>query len=86
MLDTTNIKVNAVSGTIVKNYAKSFFVRFQLGSMRSDSLLDTEARINGRSAVVIQVMCAGGHNEMIAEVMYKNDFDEMMEDSQKGWC
>ena len=81
----TNIKVNAVCGTLVKNYQKSFFVRFQLGSDFGEKLLDIYPAIRYcdryKPAVVIQCMCAGGKNgdEMIAEVMWKEDFDSMFE-------
>ena len=80
----TNIKVNAVSGTIVKNYKKSFFVRFQLGSPLGKNLLSNDSNMcdrysNRKDTVVIQCMCAGGENEMIAEVMWKEDFNAMFE-------
>ena len=81
----TNIKVNAVSGTLVKNYHKSFFVRFQLGSSFGERLLSVAPSIliysSNKPVVVIQCMCAGGEdgNEMIAEVMWKEDFDAMFE-------
>lgn len=87
--NSTNIKVNAVCGTLVKNYQKSFFVRFQLGSNFGDRLLSTEPRIykdyGDKPVVVIQCMCAGGKdgNEMIAEVMWKDEFDEMFEVSEE---
>lgn len=81
----TKINVNAVSGTLVKNYQKSFLVRFQLGSNFGDSLLSVNPCIMRKGVyqpvVVIQCMCAGGKagNEMIAEVMWKNDFDSLFE-------
>lgn len=80
-LSNTNIKVNAVSGTLVKNYQKSFFTRFQIDSPYSKSLLCDNPRIGNNKAVVIQCMCAGGKNgnEIIAEVMWKEDFDKMFE-------
>jgi hypothetical protein len=81
-ISNTNIKVNAVSGTLVKNYQKSFFTRFQIDSPYSKSLLCDNAKIADKKAVVIQCMCAGGKNgnEIIAEVMWKEDFDKMFED------
>lgn len=92
----TNINVNAVSGTLVKNYRKSFFVRFQLASNFGEQLLDINPTIydknydgkwgsHDRPAVVIQCMCAGGHsgNEMIAEVMWKDDFDKLFETEEE---
>lgn len=80
--NNTNIKVNAVSGTLVKNYQKSFFTRFQIESLYGDKLLSDNPKIRDKNAVVIQCMCAGGKNgnELIAEVMWKEDFDKMFED------
>lgn len=80
-VNNTNIKVNAVSGTLVKNYQKSFFTRFQINSPYSENLLCDNPKIKGKNAVVIQCMCAGGKNgnEIIAEVMWKEDFDKMFE-------
>lgn len=83
--NSTRINVNAVCGTLVKNYQKSFFVRFQLGSDFGEKLLDVNPSIRqygeNRQVVVIQCMCAGGKdgNEMIAEVMWKKDFDSLYE-------
>lgn len=79
--NNANIKINAVSGTITRNYQKSFFIRFQMGSQLSRELLCNDAKIGDRKAVVIQCMCAGGKNgdEIIAEVMWKDDFDTMFE-------
>lgn len=81
-LNNTNIKINAVSGTIVKNYRKSFFVRFQIGSEYAKKLLCEDPKIDSKKAVVIQCMLAGGKNanEIIAEVMWKDDFDKMFEE------
>ena len=82
--NNTRIKVNAVSGTIVKNYRDSFFVRFQLGSKLGEFLLSEESTVHNRSTVVIQCMCAGGNNrnEIIAEVMWKEDFDKLFEHAE----
>lgn len=83
--NSTRINVNAVCGTLVKNYQKSFFVRFQLGSNFGEKLLSVNPCIRqygeDRQAVVIQCMCAGGKdgNEMIAEVMWEKDFDSLFE-------
>ena len=83
--NNTRINVNAVCGTLVKNYQKSFFVRFQLGSNFGEKLLSINPSIRRQydevPVVVIQCMCAGGKdgNEMIAEVMWKKDFDSLFE-------
>ena len=75
-----SIKINAISGTIVKNYAKSFILRFGMRSIMSDMLF-TESpslKIYGKekSVVVLQVMLCG-EEELLAEVMWKSDFDEL---------
>ena len=85
----TNIKVNAVSGTIVKNFKESFFLRFEIGSRMECGLFDKEPKIKrkhekydyevDRPVVVIQSMVIGDRL-MLAEVMWKEDFDAMFED------
>ena len=85
----TNIKVNAVSGTMVKNFTKSFFLRFQIGSGMEDCLFSKEPKLKrgcGRDnfvpVVVIQSMIIG-EKLMLAEVMWKEDFDAMFEDGKE---
>lgn len=86
----TNIKVNAVSGTLVKNYRKSFFLRFAIGSTMEDCLFSKNPRLqnpNGfgtKEVVVIQSMIIADKT-MLAEVMWKDDFDEMF-DCYEGRC
>lgn len=75
-----SIKINAISGTIVKNYAKSFILRFHMKSPRADSLFceSPSLKIYGKekSVVVLQVMLCG-EQELLAEVMWESDFDEL---------
>lgn len=88
----TNIKVNAVSGTMVKNFAKSFFLRFEIGSRMENKLFDKEPKLQrkhedydfdvDRPVVVIQSMIIGD-KLMLAEVMWKEDFDAMFEDGKE---
>lgn len=88
----TNIKVNAVSGTIVKNYKDSFFLRFAIGSPMEEKLFDRKPRlkrtVEGYSyeqdypVVVIQSMIIG-EKLMLAEVMWKEDFDAMFDDGKE---
>lgn len=40
--NSTNIKVNAVSGGIVKNHKESYFLRFNLKGELANTLLSTE--------------------------------------------
>jgi hypothetical protein len=89
MLNTyNNIKVNAVSGTILKNFKESFFLKFKSGDSLSYELLSREPKLlkyssssNKYPVVVIQLMIIG-ENSFIAEVMWKEDFDSMFKDNK----
>ena len=78
---STKIKINAVGGTLVKNYTKSFFVRFHMNSDYARQLLCEHPHISDYNrysqtpVVVLQVMLCGD-KELMAEVMYKDDFDK----------
>lgn len=78
--NNTNIKVNAVSGTIVKNFKESFFVRTKYDSRLFASHPEAYDENIGRykPAVVIQSMIIGD-GIMLSEVMWKSDFDKMFE-------
>lgn len=75
-----SIKINAISGTIVKNYAKSFILRFHMKSQIADNLFSKNPYLKlygkEKSVVVLQVMLCG-EQELLAEVMWKSDFDEL---------
>ncbi len=82
MLDVNNsqsVNINAVSGTIVKNYRKSFFVRFHIKSRMSDQLFSTNPTLSrgGNRVEVLQVMLCGD-GECIAEVMWSDDFENTL--------
>lgn len=75
-----SIKINAVSGTLTKNYKDSFIVRFHMNSKMAEQILSYNPYIYKKGlekpVVVLQVMlCAD--NELIAEVMWKSDFDNV---------
>lgn len=78
-----SIQINAVSGTLVKNYKESFVLRFHNKSPMADYLFDQEPFLktynNARIPVVVLQVMLAGDNYMIAEVMYKSDFDAMFE-------
>ena len=79
----TNIKVNAVNGTIVKNFKESFFLRFEIGSSLENRLFSKKPKLpknysDEYPVVVIQSMIIGD-KLMVAEVMWKEDFDAMFE-------
>lgn len=70
-------KVNAVSGTLVKTFRKSFFKRFHMNSRMADCIFDEdEPSLHGAEIVVLQIMLCG-NNELLAEIIYKEDYDEL---------
>lgn len=79
---TTNTNINAVSGTLVKNHPNSFFKRFQLGSPYGKNVLSEEPHIFEEgtyreekiNVIVLQVMLAGGNDELIAEIVREKDY------------
>lgn len=88
--NSQSIKINAVSGTIVKNYKDSFILRFHMKSTMAEKILDKEPQLsksdeyrNNRNypVVVLQVMLCG-NEELLAEVMWKEDFDKMFESEE----
>lgn len=80
------VNINTVSGTIVKNYKDSFILRFHIKSTLADQLFDKKPKIKEgdyrdaeyKPVVVLQVMLCG-EQELLAEVMWKEDFDKMYE-------
>lgn len=86
------MKVNSsVSGTLVKKYKKSFFTSFDLSSVKAEKLFSESPKMKKSSmncdmpVVVIQCMLAGGksNTNVIAEVMWKEDFDKMFENGEE---
>ncbi len=78
-----SVKINAVSGTMVKNYKDSFMLRFHMKSSMADGIFDIHPHINtnyegSKRVVVLQIMLCGDQ-EFLAEVMWKDDFDKMFE-------
>lgn len=77
--------VNAVTGNITKTYAKSFFKRFHLTSKTAEELLTNEPRLSvkdeyrniNRSVQIIQMVVVGDM-EVIAEIMFKEDYEEVV--------
>lgn len=83
---TSNIKVNAVSGTLIKTFRKSFFKRFHMNSQMADQVFNKEKPYLGNSyneIVVLQVMLCGD-KEFLAELIYKKDYDEMFKEMEQG--
>ena len=91
MFDTTTLsqktKISAVSGTLVKTSPKSFFEKFHIDSDMADWLFDSNPKLKGaygkfKSVVVLQVMLCG-EKKLIAEIMWKDDYDEMVKSNEK---
>jgi hypothetical protein len=80
------VNINAVSGTIVKNYKDSFILRFHMKSEIATTILDKNPRLKKgnfrdseyKPVVVLQVMLCG-EQEFLAEIMWKEDFDKLYE-------
>lgn len=77
-----NVSINAVGGTIVKNYKKSFIMRFHMNSAVAKSVLDKIPRLDKRPIVVLQVMICG-EKELLAELMWEEDFNKLYEPQTK---
>ena len=92
---TQNIKINAVTGAILKNHPKSWFERFHLKSSRAEQLLTeggdvgkewTESSRGGRwqtrnpeKAIIVLQMVICGDMEVMAELVYKKDYVQQYE-------
>ena len=85
------VEINAINGTLVKNYKDSFFIRFHMKSEFAEQALTENPTMSiqvtneygakysqNKPIVVLQVMLCG-NGELIAEIMWKKDFDEMYE-------
>ena len=77
-----NLKINAVSGTMVKNYRKSFFC---IRGSNAYIFEEYKPRLteSGSEIVVIQAMMLS-ETLYMCEVMYKGDFDELFEKEVPG--
>ena len=64
-----NVKVNAVSGSILKNHPKSWFRAFHINSPLAKELMAEGGRI-----VILQMMLCGD-NYVVAECVRRNDLD-----------
>ena len=80
MFNTTNqkININAVSGTIAKNYKDSFFKRFHLNSSFAGYVLCEHS-----DYVVLQMMMCGDM-EVLAELMTKSDFNKLFNEEESN--
>lgn len=99
---TNNVKINAVTGAILKNHPKSWFERFHLNSPRAKALFKEGGHqatkqvcaerddIYGRHQyaterdpdkdITILQMVICGDMEVMAELVYTNDYEMKVED------
>ena len=85
---TQSIKINAVTGAILKNHPKSWFERFHLESKRADQLLtegghkgkdwiySDKYNLNPEKDITVLQMVICGDMEVIAECVYRKDYDD----------
>lgn len=77
----TTLNINAISGTLVKNYKDSFFQRFHLKSPFADNIFNFKnphirMGLEERPVVILQCMVCGDM-EVLCEVMWKENFDTL---------
>lgn len=89
----TNNNINAVSGTLVKTFKKSYFVTCTFNSYLAKGLFDKEEPnlgkegyyeyVKGQKIVILQTMLCG-ENRILVEVINKEDYDELFNLESKG--
>ena len=74
-----NLKINAVSGILVKSHPKSFIVSYDIDSPRGKNLNETNPRIckDGKlkTCVIIQTMLVSD-KRLMSEVVWLDDYLE----------
>lgn len=70
------LKINACSGGIYKTYKESWFDRFNLKSTMANGLFQSN-----KSTIILQMVICG-ENEVIAELIKKEDFDKYFEEEK----
>ena len=86
---SNTIKINAISGTLVKNYKDSFFLDYDIGSNLANALHSAEPRYYAKGSyhqslrkedaqpvVILQTMLIS-EKRVMSEVIYKSDFDKL---------
>lgn len=82
---TQNIKINAVTGAILKNHPKSWFERFHLTSPRAKELFQEGGHKFGKYSdkaekigITILQMVLCGDMDVMAELVYTKDYEMSM--------
>lgn len=87
--NNTNIEINAVSGSILKNHPKSWFEYISLGSGRSNQLFVEGGHkgnmkryeycdgypIHGENDIIVLQVMLCSNQTVIAECVYRKDFE-----------
>lgn len=87
MFDSTTyneLKINAVSGTLIKSHPKSRIVRFHMKSGMADTAFSVkQPKIIGENVVILQVMLCGD-KELLVEYIREADCEgaEVGEDGE----
>lgn len=86
--NNTRIKINAVSGTLVKNCKKSFFYACNTKGPSANRLFNPEdpnilVGYNHVKVVVLQTMVIAD-GMLLSEVVRKEDFDKMFADKEEN--
>ena len=87
---SNTVKINAVSGAILKNHPKSWFERFNLRSDRAKELFKEggyefwtyDNRANKIAITVLQMVICGDM-EVMAELVYTSDYNEVIDKESK---
>ena len=80
---TNKIKINAVTGAILKNHPKSWFERFHLNSYRAKQLLvegGHRVTYDSEKDITVLQMVICGDMEVMAELVYTKDYNALLSD------
>lgn len=79
---TSNFRINAVTGAILKNHPKSWFERLNLNSVRASQLLVEGGHhtYNAEKNITVLQMMICGDTEVLAELVYTKDYEKTISD------
>lgn len=73
-----NVKINAVTGAILKNHPKSWFRTFHLNSPLAKALLSEDGQkddLYGKKGIIVLQMVICGDMQVMAELVYAKDYE-----------
>ena len=87
---SNTVKINAVSGAILKNHPKSWFERFDLRSERAEELFNEGGHKfwaysdkKDKIGITVLQMVICGDMEVMAELVYTSDYNEVIDKESK---